>query len=50
MMDQINPKYQFKEIIGSLDKLIRDEATANYYGFKALNTLEKIKQDKKIIH
>lgn len=48
MMDQINPKYQFKEIIGSLDKLIRDEATANYYGFKALNTLEKIKQDKKI--
>lgn len=48
MMDQINPKYQFKEIIGSLDKLIRDEATANYYGFKTLNTIKQIKQERKI--
>ena len=33
MMDKINPKYHFQDIVNSLDKLIRDDNNAKYYGF-----------------
>ena len=43
MMDKINPKYHFQDIVNSLDKLIRDDNNAKYYGFKSIGTMETIK-------
>ena len=47
MMDKINPKYHFNEIIDSFMKLIKDDNTAHYYGFDSLQTLKAIKSSKK---
>ena len=43
MMDKINPKYHFQDIVNSLDKLIRDDNNAKYYGFKSISTMKSIK-------
>ena len=43
MMNKINPKYHFSDIVNSLDKLIKDDDTAKYYGFKSISTMESIK-------
>ena len=42
-MDKINPKYHFQDIVNSLDKLIRDDNNAKYYGFKSIGTMRTIK-------
>lgn len=43
LMDQINPKYKFGNISSAMQNLIQNEIkTANYFGFKSVDTIKTI--------
>ncbi|GAA5349211.1 hypothetical protein SuUB36_13830 [Streptococcus uberis] len=46
MMNSINPKYNFTNIMTSFEKLIKDDNTAKYYGFSSIRTFENLKSQK----
>ena len=46
MMNSINPRYDFTNIMTSFEKLIKDDSTAKYYGFSSIKTFENLKSQK----